>query len=69
MAFSGGFRYKPTTSSNFSTNCLSLESLVLLNQIRTVDKKRLVKRLGRLSSSKIEEVNQALRISIGLVTL
>ena len=27
MAFSGGFRYKPTTSSNFSTNCLSLESL------------------------------------------
>ena len=48
---------------------LAVDSVVLLNQIRTVDKKRLAKRLGRVSSAKMEEVNQALRISVGLVTL
>ena len=48
---------------------LAVDSVVLLNQIRTVDKKRLAKRLGTLSSAKMEEVNQALRISVGLVTL
>ena len=47
---------------------LAVDSVVLLNQIRTVDKKRLAKRLGKLSSAKMEEVNQALRISVGLVT-
>ena len=30
---------------------LAVDSVVLLNQIRTVDKKRLAKRLGKLSSS------------------
>ena len=48
---------------------LAVDSVVLLNQIRTVDKKRLAQRLGTLSSAKMEEVNQALRISLGLVTL
>ena len=48
---------------------LAVDSVVLLNQIRTVDKRRLAKQLGRLSSAKMEEVNQALRISVGLVTL
>ncbi len=48
---------------------LAVDSVVLLNQIRTVDKKRLAKQLGTLSSAKMGEVNQALRISVGLVTL
>ena len=48
---------------------LTVDSVVLLNQIRTVDKKRLVKQLGRLSKAKMEEVNRALRISVGLVAL
>ena len=48
---------------------LAVDSVVLLNQIRTVDKKRLTQQLGRLSSAKMEEVNQALRISVGLVIL
>ena len=48
---------------------LAVDSVVLLNQFRTVDKKRLAKQLGTLSSAKMEEVNQALRISVGLVTL
>lgn len=48
---------------------LAVDSVVLLNQIRTVDKKRLAQRLGRLSSAKMGEVDQALRISVGLVVL
>lgn len=48
---------------------LSLDSVVLLNQIRTVDKKRLIKQLGKLSKTKMEEVDLALRISLGLATL
>ena len=48
---------------------LAVDSVVLLNQIRAVDKKRLAQQLGRLSSAKMEEVNQALRISVGLVIL
>ena len=48
---------------------LAADSVVLLNQIRTVDKKRLVKQLGRLSKAKMEEVNRALRMSVGLVAL
>ena len=42
---------------------------MLLNQIRTVDKKRLVKQLGWLSAAKMAEVDRALRISLGLVAL
>ena len=48
---------------------LTVDSVVLLNQIRTVDKRRLVKRLGTLSAAKMEEVDRALRISVGLATL
>ena len=48
---------------------LSGDSVVLLNQIRTVDKQRLSQQLGRLSSAKVGEVNQALRVYEGLVTL
>ena len=48
---------------------LAVDSVVLLNQIRTIDKKRLVKQLGTLSAAKMEEANQALRISLALVTL
>ena len=48
---------------------LAVDSVVLLNQTRTVDKKRLVKQLGRLSAAKMAEVDRALRISVGLVTL
>jgi mRNA interferase MazF len=48
---------------------LSVDSMVLLNQIRSVDKQRLLKRLGKLSPSTMEDVNRALLISFGLVAL
>ena len=46
---------------------LSKPSVVLLNQIRSVDRKRLVGRLGRLKPETMARVDRALRISLGLV--
>ena len=48
---------------------LTRPSAVLLNQIRSVDRKRLVGRLGRLRSETMTRVDRALRISLGLVKL
>jgi|SRR5439155_22418772 len=45
---------------------LRTESVVLLNQIRSVDKRRLVKRLGTLKAGTMDQVNRALEISFGL---
>ena len=41
-------------------------SLVLLYQIRTVDRRRLVRRLGRLRPESMRRVDRAIRISLGL---
>ena len=49
-----------------SESGLEKDSVVKLNQIRTIDKKRLIKRLGRLDSFKMKAVNSALMLSLGL---
>jgi len=48
---------------------LTQRSAVVLNQIRSIDRQRLVKRLGRLSAPAMQRVDQALRISLGLVDI
>jgi mRNA interferase MazF len=48
---------------------LTKPSVVLLNQIRSVDRRRLVGRLGRLKPATLIRVDQALRISLGLVSV
>jgi mRNA interferase MazF len=45
---------------------LSEESVIVLNQIRTIDKRRLVKKIGGLSLDSMEKVNKAIEISLGL---
>lgn len=42
------------------------DSKVLLSQIRTIDKIRLVRKLGSVNLEVIENLNQALKISLGL---
>ena len=44
---------------------LAKESVILLEQIRTLDKKRLKERIGELSPLKMKRVNTALLISLG----
>jgi len=44
-------------------------SVVLANQIRSVDKQRLVKRLGSLKPETMQRVDRALELSLGLAPL
>ena len=48
------------------TKGLSRDSIVLLEQVRTIDKHRLKERMGRLDSGSMGRVDQALSISFGL---
>lgn len=45
---------------------LKEKSTILLNQIRTVDKQRIIRIYGRLSMPKMKEVDDAIMASLGL---
>jgi len=45
---------------------LAKDSVILLEQIRTIDKKRLKEKIGHLDDGLMEKVNEALSISFGL---
>ena len=45
------------------------DSLVLCEQIKTLDKSRLLSRVGKLNLSDEQRVNNALRLSLGLITM
>ena len=45
---------------------LAKDSVVLLEQIRTLDKRRLKERMGRLDEASMLRVDQALQVSFGL---
>lgn len=46
---------------------LETDSVVLLNQIRSIDKRRLIKRLGALKPGTMTQVEQAILISFGFM--
>ena len=48
---------------------LTTASVALLNQIRSIDRRRLVRRLGRVSTATMERVNRAMQLSLGLIEL
>src|SRR5947199_2394179 len=48
---------------------LSVVSVALLNQIRGVDKVRLIKKLGAVDVETMDKVDEAISISLGLVKL
>jgi mRNA interferase MazF len=45
---------------------LKLDSTILFNQIRAVDKKRIIKKLGCLNRETMKKVDMAIKISFGL---
>lgn len=47
-------------------NGLTKNSIVLLEQLRTIDKKRLKERIGTIDKTRLPEVNEALSISLGI---
>ena len=71
-----GNKYSPTsrlTKAKLPTHielpgdkyCLPKDSVVLLEQIRTIDKTRLKEKIGELPEDVMKEVNNALLISLG----
>ena len=57
----------PTHIQVNANNCgLAKDSIVLLEQVRTLDKKRLKEHMGTLDSSSMGKVNHALSVSFGL---
>ena len=57
----------PTHISVSSHDCgLARDSVVLLEQIRTIDKRRLKERMGKLDDQSMTQVDRALSISFGL---
>lgn len=57
----------PTHIPISATNCgLEKDSVVLLEQVRTIDKRRLRERMGHIEDSSMSKVNEAISISFGL---
>ncbi len=48
---------------------LQKDSVILLEQIRTIDKKRLREKIGHLDDDLMDRVNEALSISFGLADI
>ncbi|MBP1573498.1 MAG: type II toxin-antitoxin system PemK/MazF family toxin [Oscillospiraceae bacterium] len=57
----------PTHIELSSKSCgLAKDSVVLLEQIRTIDKRRLKERMGELDTASMTKIDNALQISFGL---
>ena len=63
-------KYKTRLPTHISVNAddcgLAKDSVVLLEQIRTIDKRRLKERMGELDPASMTRINSALEISFGL---
>lgn len=46
---------------------LSVDSVALLNQLRSIDRRRLVRRLGAVQPATMAKVERSLQISLGLL--
>ena len=51
------------------SSALAVRSAIRLDQIRTVDRRRLIKRLGAVNKGTMARVDEAIKISLGLVEL
>ena len=68
----GKIHYKARLPTHYLLNlspALSIPSMVLLEQIITIDKRRLKRYVGRISEEEMTFINKALSISIGLEDL
>ena len=58
----------PTHISVHAAECgLAKDSIVLLEQVRTLDKQRLKERMGSLDASEMSKITEALSVSFGLM--
>ena len=71
-AISTQIKTKANLPTHFNLECgngLVQPSMVMLEQIRTIDKTRLAQHIGRLSDSDLKGLNHALAISVGLIPI
>ena len=69
-----GNKHSPTGKARLPTHIelsarsvgLSRDSVILLEQIRTIDKSRLRERMGKLDESTMTKVDNAIAVSFGL---
>ncbi len=69
-AISSKVGVKPKLPTHYFVNAengLELPSIILLEQLRTIDKQRLTKYIGRLDQGHIRGMNHALAVSISLI--
>ena len=59
----------PTEVFIKSPEGVKTDCVVLLNQLRSIDKRRLGHYIGKLSPATMELVNEALKISLGLIEI
>ena len=66
-------RFKTCLPTNIRVNAdgcgLAKDSIVLLEQVRTLDKKRLREKMGILDEQDMNRVDRALSVSLGIGTL
>ena len=62
----GSKEYPTEVLVNAPEGGLRRDSAILLNQIRTIDKRRLIERWGDLGDGTMERVDRSLEISLGL---
>ena len=64
------FKMTPATATHISLaarSCgLTRDSVILLEQVRTLDKSRLRERMGRLDEPAMHQVDNAIAVSFGL---
>ena len=66
-SFDGGALYPTEVRLSVREGGLHSDSVVMLNQLRSIDVQRLIRKLGALSESRMKEVEEALLISLGIV--
>ena len=63
-------RFKTNLPTHIKVNAdgcgLAKDSIVLLEQVRTIDKRRLKEKMGTLDNNSMMNVNEALSVSFGL---
>lgn len=63
-------RFKTNLPTHIQVNAdgcgLSKDSIVLLEQVRTLDKKRLKERMGNLDTEDMDRIDRALSVSLGI---
>lgn len=58
--------YPTNVTINREDSGLRFDSTILVNQIKTIDKRRIIKKIGTLDNSTMNKVDMAIKVSLGI---